>query len=91
MLKIFYSFMFLCFGLPAMAQVTTSAIPLADKQISEVYGDQYNTLVLQDKFRHKMLVDMISERTSFVVDKLKDGDKYPLISSVELFNRYKPQ
>ncbi|RYZ52168.1 MAG: hypothetical protein EOP49_10175 [Sphingobacteriales bacterium] len=91
MLKIFYSFAVLFLSLQAVAQGSPAGITTSDQRISEVYADQYATLVLTDNVRHKMLTDMLQERTRFIVEKPMAGEKYPSISSVELFNKYNPQ
>ena len=61
-----------------------------DPRIKEVYGDQLQTLVLNDKDRFKALNDILFVRTSFVVEKYTPSEKYVKLSEVKLFNKYNP-
>jgi len=68
-------------------QQTTISV---DSRIREVYGDQLQTLVLNDKDRFKALNDILFLRTSFVEEKYNPSEKYLKLSEVKLFNKYNP-
>ncbi len=75
------------------AQVTESnkkSSVNVDPRIIEVYGDQLQTLVLNDKDRFKALNDILFLRTSFVEEKFDPAEKYVKLSEVKLFNKYNP-
>lgn len=90
MLKFFYSLLVLCISGSAMAQGGAAIAPQTDQRIQEVYGDQFGTLVQQNNGRHRLLADMIQERAQFVLEKPAADEKFPRISSLELFNKYNP-
>jgi hypothetical protein len=80
----------LCVGLMSHAQSKSAAPTPINAKIAEVYGDQVDLLVRNDKDRLKMLDDMLTARTSFVETPITAGEKTPKLSSVGLFNKYNP-
>lgn len=92
MKKIYLLLILACFAMSSAYSQTTSgdknSASTVDPRIKEVYADQLQTLVLNDKDRFKALNDILFLRTNFVVEKYNVSEKYVKLSEVKLFNKY---
>lgn len=61
---------------------------MVDPRIVEVYGDQLETLVLNDKDRMNGLNDFLQKRVKIIYEEFNSGEKYTKLSEVKLFNSY---
>lgn len=58
------------------------------EKISEVYGTYWNEIVSQDNQRESVIIDLLENRVDITEVPYEEGEKYILLSSVPLFNKY---
>ena len=83
-----------CFLLAPLANAQQiSSVPVAsiDPRITEVFGNQTQTLVANDRDRLKGLTTLLNERIKYVYSEEKSDEKYVKLSTVPLFNKYNPE
>jgi hypothetical protein len=94
MKKCYLLLLIVCFAMnSAYSQSTNGSannVSVVDPRIQEVYADQLNTLVLNVPNRIKDLNDILNNRVKIEEMRLESDEKYPKLSSVELFNKYNP-
>ena len=59
-------------------------------KIQEVYGDKTQELVINDPIRLDFLNDLLNNRIKIIESPLSDNEKEPMLSSIELLNKYNP-
>ena len=59
-----------------------------DPRIVEVFGDQLERLVLNDKDRLESLNKLLQQRVKIVVEPYATGESYKKLSEVKLFDKY---
>ena len=94
MKKCYLLLLIVCFAMnSAYSQSTDESVnnvSVVDPRIQEVYADQLNTLVLNVPNRLRDLNDILTNRVKIEEATLEIGEKFPKLSSVELFNNYNP-
>ncbi len=92
MKKIYLLLMFACFAVSSVySQVSGNAnLSSVDPRIQEVFADQLQTLVHNVPNRINDLNDILNNRVKIEYMKLESDDKFPKLSSIELFNNYNP-
>ncbi|NMH28785.1 hypothetical protein [Flavobacterium silvaticum] len=87
----YLSILLLFAGLIANAQSGMATGKNTDSKIREVYGNQTETMIMNDKDRKQLLADMLQTRAILVNQAESSSEKFPKISSVPLFNKYNPE
>ena len=79
---------FCLLSLKTFSQVNTSVKANVDPRIIEVFGDQLERLVLNDKDRLESLNKLLQQRVKIVVEPYATGESYKKLSEVKLFDKY---
>ncbi|WP_372474760.1 hypothetical protein AB4865_05680 [Capnocytophaga sp. ARDL2] len=69
-------------------QSSSEVTPNVDPRIVEVFGDQLENLVLNNKDRLESLTFLLNERVKIVEIPYWEGEGYTKLSEVPLFNPY---
>ena len=71
------------------ANINSISAQQVNAKIQEVYGDQTQTLVINDAERSAFLMDLIENRIKIIESPLvNESDKHTKLSTVALFNKY---
>lgn len=92
MKKIVYLFLFSLVTLPSLVQAQSATISATDvdPRIVEVFGDDLQTLVLNDPHRLRALNQILFERHEIIVEPYTTGEKYTKLSTIPLFKYSNP-
>ncbi len=79
-------------ALPSFAQEQPTPITAADvdPRIVEVFGNDLQTLVLNDPHRLRALNQILFERHEIIVEPYTSGEKYTKLSTIPLFKYSNP-
>jgi hypothetical protein len=81
-------FTFILFGL--LNSLNVAKAQQINPKIQEVFLDKTQELVINDQARHDFLNDLLINRVKIIESALGTDEKYPLLSSVALLNKYNP-
>lgn len=81
---------FLTIMLVAFVNISNVNAQQINAKIQEVYGDKTQELVINDPIRLDFLNDLLNNRIKIIESPLSDNEKEPMLSSIELLNKYNP-
>lgn len=82
-------FPLLTFLLLIFVNISNASAQQVNSKIQEVYGDQTQTLVINDAERLVFLTDLIENRIKVIESPIVNGsDKHTKLSTAALFNKY---
>ena len=94
MKKIYLMLILACFAMSSAYSQSDSDsgnnTAVVDARIQQVFADQLQTLVFNVPNRLKDLNDILTNRVKIEDLKFEADEKFPKLSSVELFNKYNP-
>lgn len=83
--------LFLCFIVQySNGQETNDSTDAVEVKIKEVYGDFYESLVINDPTRNQILRDLLQNRIEFIQEPISVDEKFEKLSQKPLFNKYNP-